>query len=118
MANHKSAKKRAQQNEVRRLRNRSVKTQIKGIVKNVRATAAGEDTAQGPVQLKLAQSAIDKAAKKGVFASQNRRAQDIPSGPTGQNHPGLNSPHTNSARYHQRMATPRCHALFCFKTMR
>lgn len=67
MANHKSAKKRAQQNEVRRLRNRSVKTQIKGIVKNVRATAAGEDTAQGPVQLKLAQSAIDKAAKKGVL---------------------------------------------------
>jgi len=67
LANHKSAKKRAQQNEVRRLRNRSVKTQLKGIVKTVRATAAGEDTAQGPEQLKLAQSAIDKAAKKGVL---------------------------------------------------
>ncbi len=67
MANHKSAKKRALQNEVRRLRNRSVKTRIKGIVKNVRASAAGEDTAQGPEQLKLAQSAIDKAAKKGVY---------------------------------------------------
>lgn len=67
MANHKSAKKRAQQNEVRRLRNRGVKTQIKRIVKDVRSTAAGEDTAQGPAQLKLAQSAIDKAAKKGVL---------------------------------------------------
>ena len=67
MANHKSAKKRAQQNEVRRLRNRSVKTHIKGIVKTVRATADGEDTARGPAQLKLAQSAIDKAAKKGVL---------------------------------------------------
>jgi len=67
LANHKSAKKRALQNEVRRLRNRSVKTRIKGIVKNVRASAAGEDTAQGPEQLKLAQSAIDKAAKKGVY---------------------------------------------------
>lgn len=67
MANHKSAKKRALQNEVRRLRNRSVKTRIKGIVKNVRATAAGEDAAQGPEQLKLAQSAIDKAAQKGVY---------------------------------------------------
>ena len=67
MANHKSAKKRALQNEIRRVRNRSVKTQIKGIVKTVRATAAGENTAQGPAQLKLAQSAIDKAAKKGVF---------------------------------------------------
>ena len=67
MANHKSAKKRALQNEVRRLRNRSVKTQIKGIVKNMRAAAAGEDVTQGPEQLKIAQSAIDKAAKKGVL---------------------------------------------------
>ncbi|MGD9332131.1 MAG: 30S ribosomal protein S20 [Desulfobacterales bacterium] len=67
MANHKSAKKRAQQNEVRRLRNRSVRTQIKGIVKNVRSAAAGQDPVQSPVQLKLAQSAIDKAAKKGVL---------------------------------------------------
>ena len=67
MANHKSAKKRAQQNEVRRLRNRAVKTQIKGIVKNVRTTAAGEDTDQGPEQLQLAQAMIDKAAKKGVY---------------------------------------------------
>lgn len=67
MANHKSAKKRALQNEVRRLRNRSVKTQIKGIVKTMRATAAGEDVTQGPEQLKIVQSAIDKAAKKGVL---------------------------------------------------
>jgi small subunit ribosomal protein S20 len=67
LANHKSAKKRALQNEVRRLRNRSVKTQIKGIVKNMRAAAAGDDVTQGPEQLKIAQSAIDKAAKKGVL---------------------------------------------------
>jgi small subunit ribosomal protein S20 len=67
LANHKSAKKRAQQNEVRRLRNRSVKTQIKGIVKTMRAATAGEDVTQGPEQLKIAQSAIDKAAKKGVL---------------------------------------------------
>ena len=67
MANHKSAKKRALQNEVRRLRNRSVKTQIKGIVKNMRAAATGDDATKGPEQLKIAQSAIDKAAKKGVL---------------------------------------------------
>jgi small subunit ribosomal protein S20 len=67
LANHKSAKKRALQNEVRRLRNRSVKTQIKGVVKNVRASVAGEDAAQAPENLRLAQSAIDKAAKKGVY---------------------------------------------------
>jgi small subunit ribosomal protein S20 len=67
LANHKSAKKRALQNEVRRLRNRSVKTQIKGIVKNMRAAATGDDATQSPEQLKIAQSAIDKAAKKGVL---------------------------------------------------
>jgi len=67
LANHKSAKKRALQNEVRRLRNRAVRTQIKGIVKTVRTAAEGEDKVQAPAQLKLAQSAIDKAAKKGVY---------------------------------------------------
>ena len=67
MANHKSAKKRALQNEIRRLRNRSVRTQIKSIVKTVRTAAESEDKAQAPDQLKLAQSAIDKAAKKGVY---------------------------------------------------
>ncbi len=67
MANHKSAKKRALQNEVRRLRNRSVRTEIKSIVKTVRTTVEGEDKSQAPDQLKLAQSAIDKAAKKGVY---------------------------------------------------
>ena len=67
MANHKSAKKRALQNEIRRLRNRSVRTQIKSLVKTVRTVAASEDKTQAPAQLKLAQSAIDKAAKKGVY---------------------------------------------------
>ena len=67
MANHKSAKKRAQQNEARRLRNRSVKTRIRGMVKSVRVTAAGDDRTEAPEQLKLAQSAIDMAAKKGVY---------------------------------------------------
>lgn len=67
MANHKSAKKRVQQNEARRLRNRSVRTQIKGMVKSVRTSVEGDDASQAPANLKLAQSAIDKAAKKGVY---------------------------------------------------
>jgi small subunit ribosomal protein S20 len=33
----------------------------------MRAAATGDDAAQGPEQLKIAQSAIDKAAKKGVL---------------------------------------------------
>ncbi|MGD9188734.1 MAG: 30S ribosomal protein S20 [Desulfobacteraceae bacterium] len=67
MANHKSAIKRARQNEIRRIRNRSVKTRVKSVVKNVRqAVAAGSGEALD-VQLKEAQSAIDKATKKGVM---------------------------------------------------
>ena len=67
MANHKSALKRAGQNEVRRQRNRSVKTRIKTVVKDVR-TAAGENAAEAsPDKFKIAQSVIDKAAKKGVL---------------------------------------------------
>ena len=66
MANHKSALKRARQNEERRERNRAVKTRLKNAVKTVRQTAgtAGSDPAE---VFKEAQSIIDKAAKKGVI---------------------------------------------------
>ncbi len=66
MANHKSALKRAGQNEVRRMRNRSVKTRVKTVVKEVRQAAT--DNAEGAqAQFTVAQSTIDKAAKKGVL---------------------------------------------------
>lgn len=66
MANHKSAVKRAKQNEKRRLRNRTVKTRVKSVTKAVRAT--GEATAEERAAALLsAQSIIDKAAKKGVI---------------------------------------------------
>ena len=67
MANHKSAVKRARQNEIRRLRNKGTKTRIKSIVKDVRSSvgeAPGEET---KVKLNTAQSVIDKASKKGVI---------------------------------------------------
>ena len=63
MANHKSALKRARQNEDRRLRNRTVKTRVKNVTKAVN-TAAPEDMAE---TLKTAQSTIDKAAKRGTI---------------------------------------------------
>ena len=67
MANHKSAIKRARQNELRRLRNKSVRTRVKSIVKDVRA-AAGENTdADMPAKIRVVQSVIDKASKKGVI---------------------------------------------------
>ena len=67
MANHKSAVKRARQNEIRRLRNRAVKTRIKNTLKDVDAAASGEGIEAVGTQFKAAQSLIDKAAKKGVL---------------------------------------------------
>ena len=66
MANHKSALKRANQSEIRRLRNKSNKTQIKGLIKDVRL-AVDEDTESAAGKLNTVKSAIDKAAKKGVI---------------------------------------------------
>ena len=42
MANHKSALKRAGQNERRRLRNKAVQTRVKNVVKDVRLAVAGD----------------------------------------------------------------------------
>ena len=67
MANHKSAVKRARQNEIRRLRNKGTRTKIKSVVKDVRSSvgeASGDET---KVKLNTAQSVIDKASKKGVI---------------------------------------------------
>ncbi|MGD9364837.1 MAG: 30S ribosomal protein S20 [Desulfobacteraceae bacterium] len=67
MANHKSALKRAGQNEIRRMRNRSVKTRVKTVVKQVRQAVSENSTDLTNANLKAAQSAIDKASKKGVL---------------------------------------------------
>ena len=67
MANHKSALKRAGQNQRRRLRNRIVKTRVKNVVKSVRQAASNNSVEETASSLKTAQAAIDKAAKKGVL---------------------------------------------------
>ncbi len=66
MANHKSAKKRAKQSQVRRLRNKSVKTTLKNLEKKIR-TAKEENSDNKDELLRKTQSAIHKAAKKGVI---------------------------------------------------
>lgn len=67
LANHKSAIKRAKQNELRRIRNKAVKTTVKNTVKDVRLTAS-EGSAEGlAAKINSAKSTIDKAAKKGVL---------------------------------------------------
>ena len=65
MANIKSQKKRNRQNEVRRQRNKSIKSDLKTSVKKVEdAAAAGEPTDE---LYREAQQKIDTAAQKGVL---------------------------------------------------
>ena len=67
MANHKSAEKRARQNETRRLRNKAVKTRIKHATKHVRSSSGEASKEAAMAKLNAAKSIIDKAAKKGVI---------------------------------------------------
>ncbi len=67
MANHKSAIKRARQNEKKRMRNKSSKTRIKNIVKGVRQTVSEKSNEAALAELDIAKSIIDNAAKKGVI---------------------------------------------------
>ncbi len=67
MANHKSALKRVVQNEIRRMRNKSVKTSIKKVTKEVRLFLNEDSGEMTLKKLNTAQSLIDKAAKKGVI---------------------------------------------------
>ena len=66
MANHKSAIKRAHQNERKRLQNKRLKTRIKKVTKEVRL--AGDESQKSTTlnRLNIAKSVIDKAAKKGA----------------------------------------------------
>ena len=66
MANIKSQIKRNKTNELRRLRNKAVKSELKTRVKSaVKVLEAGDDTALDALQ--LAQKRLDKAASKGVI---------------------------------------------------
>jgi small subunit ribosomal protein S20 len=69
LANHKSAEKRARQSLKRRTRNRAVKSEVRSVVKTLRASIdKGDSQAAGP-QLKAAESALRRAATKGVIPS-------------------------------------------------
>ena len=67
MATHKSAEKRSRQNEKRRLRNASVKSNIKTQIKSVITAAETKDKKGSGTALAAAIPAIAKAASKGVF---------------------------------------------------
>ncbi len=70
MANHKSALKRAKQNNIKRIRNTAVKTRVKKIIKKVHL-AVEENSDDASSMFDKAKSIIDKAANKGVIHKNN-----------------------------------------------
>jgi len=67
LANHKSALKRARQSEIRRMRNKSYRTRVNNVTKQVRL-ADGESSGETiTTKLNIAKSVIDIAAKKGII---------------------------------------------------
>ncbi len=67
MANIKSAKKRIITSKKRQERNKAVKSEIKTVVKKVRAAVEAGDKAAAQAAFTVAESKIDKAATKGVL---------------------------------------------------
>lgn len=67
MANTRSAEKRSEQAEKRRLRNVQVRTRVKSAVKKVRDLAEKGDLSGAKAALVAASKALDGAASKGVL---------------------------------------------------
>ncbi len=67
MANIKSQIKRNRQSEVRRVRNKSMRSQIKTRTRSALAAAEAGDVDAAREALRLTQQRIDKAAAKGVM---------------------------------------------------
>jgi len=71
LANHKSAIKRNRQSEKKRVRNASVKSQVKTRVKAVLRAVEDKDRSESVASLETAISLIDKASSKGVLHKNN-----------------------------------------------
>lgn len=67
MANHRSALKRARQSEVRRIRNKSYKTQVKNAIREVRTAVADNSPEQAQQTFIKTVSILQKIASKGVI---------------------------------------------------
>ncbi len=71
MANIKSAKKRILVIETKTLRNKTIKSKIKTLIKKVELAVAENDKAAAEAALKVATAEISKAASKGVYHKNN-----------------------------------------------
>jgi len=67
LATHKSAIKRAKQNEVRRQRNRAVRTRVKSVVKEVRISLEKQSVEEAQAALQKAVPVIDRAVSRGAL---------------------------------------------------
>ena len=67
MPNNPSAKKRLRQNEVLRLRNRSIKSAVRTQIKKVRKAVEAGDIETAEAEYKLAAKKLDKAGAKRIF---------------------------------------------------
>jgi small subunit ribosomal protein S20 len=67
VANHPSAEKRNRQRIKRTLRNRTVSSSVRTLVKRVRTALHAKDQAAATSALKVAIVALDKASTKGVL---------------------------------------------------
>ena len=67
MANIKSAKKRILVNKTKADRNKAIKSSVKTAIKKVYAAIEANDREAAKAALAAATSALDKAAKKGVY---------------------------------------------------
>jgi len=67
LANHKSALKRARQNEVKRINNKGYKTRVKKAVKEVRTALSDNSVDQAKKSFVKTVSIVQKAASKGII---------------------------------------------------
>ena len=71
MANTKSAQKRNRQSLKRRIRNQSVRTEVKSAVKKAREALASKDPKRIREAIQAATRTLDRAASKGVLHARN-----------------------------------------------
>jgi small subunit ribosomal protein S20 len=71
VANHPSALKRHRQSEKRRVRNRSVKSKLRNLVRQVRESVGTNNAEASAKSLATAARALDKAVAKGVLHRNN-----------------------------------------------
>lgn len=75
MANHKSAKKRARQDEKRAARNRQSRTRAKTAVKSARTALDSGDASQSNSAVRNAEGVLRRVASKGVIPKKRASRQ-------------------------------------------